>query len=117
VQNESLNSPHGNEKYLGEVLENSPIPRHDLFVTTKIWNETQYWDDLPVSFDTSLTELRTDYVDLLLLHFPVTELRRPAWRRLEEIAQSGRARAIGVSNYTIRHLDELLNECAIPLAG
>jgi diketogulonate reductase-like aldo/keto reductase len=58
-------------------------------------------------------KLKTDYVDLLLLHFPVTELRRPAWRRMEDILKSGKARSIGVSNYTVHHLEELLKECGI----
>jgi diketogulonate reductase-like aldo/keto reductase len=51
-----------------------------------------------------------------LLHFPVTELRRPAWRKMEELCKSGRAKAIGVSNYTIAHLEELLAECTVPPA-
>ncbi len=101
---------YGNESYLGEALSNAKIPREDVFITTKIWNENQYWDDLPDSFEGSLKNLRTSYVDLLLLHFPVTETRRPAWRRMEELYGSGRAKSIGVSNYTIRHLEELLAE-------
>jgi len=104
---------YGNEAFLGEVLAGSSIPRSEVFITTKIWNGNQDWDDLLPSFEESLKKLQTDYVDLLLLHFPVTELRRPAWRKMEEIHRSGRARAIGVSNYTIRHLEELLSENTI----
>lgn len=104
---------YGNEAFLGNALSSSGINRDELFITTKIWNENQYWDDLIPSFNESLEKLQTDYVNLLLIHFPVTELRRPAWRRMEEIYKSGRAKAIGVSNYTIRHLEELLKECSI----
>ncbi len=107
---------YGNEAFLGEALQIAAGARSELFLTTKIWNDNQWWDDLIPSFDQSLQNLRTDYVDLLLLHFPVTETRRPAWRQMETIYESGRAKAIGVSNYTIRHLQELLAECTIPPA-
>ncbi|MGH7157982.1 MAG: aldo/keto reductase [Candidatus Saccharimonadales bacterium] len=102
-----------NEALVGKALKGSGIDRKDLFITTKIWNDNMWWTDLEESFDGSLKNLQTDYVDLLLLHFPVTELRRPAWRLMEKIAQSGRAKAIGVSNYTITHLEELLKESSI----
>lgn len=101
---------YGNEEFLGSAISRSKILRKDLFITTKIKNDNQYWRDLIPSFEESLNKLRTDYVDLLLLHFPVTELRRPAWRKMEEVYKSGKAKSIGVSNYTIRHLEELLRE-------
>lgn len=102
-----------NEQFVGEALANCKIPRSELFITTKIWNDNMSWDDIIPSFEESLKKLKTDYVDLLLLHFPVTEFRRPAWRRMEDIFNSGKAKAIGVSNYTISHLEELLLECNI----
>src|SRR5579864_3170264 len=102
-----------NEQYLGEALAQSGFPRSDVFITTKIANDNQWWDDLIPSFDESLNKLQSDYVDLLLIHFPVTETRGPAWRKMEEIYQSGRARSIGVSNYTVRHLEELLSDCKV----
>lgn len=104
---------YGNEAFVGRAGKMSGVPREEVFITTKIWNDNQFWDDVIPSFDQSLRNLQTDYVDLLLLHFPVTETRRPAWRKMEEIAKSGRARAIGVSNYTVHHLEELLRECSI----
>lgn len=100
-----------NEQFVGEALAEGTIKRNELFITTKIWNENMFWDDIEPSFEESLKKVKTDYVDLLLLHFPVTELRRPAWRRMEDIYKSGKAKAIGVSNYTIQHLKELLKEC------
>jgi diketogulonate reductase-like aldo/keto reductase len=102
-----------NEQFVGEALSESSIPRDELFITTKIWNENMFWDDIEPSLDKSLEKLRTTYIDLLLLHFPVTELRRPAWHRMQDIYKSGKVKAIGVSNYTIQHLEELLNECEI----
>lgn len=100
-----------NEQFIGEALAKKPVKRSELFITTKIWNENMFWDDIEPSLEESLEKLKTDYVDLLLLHFPVTELRRPAWHRMQDIYKSGKAKAIGVSNYTIRHLEELLREC------
>lgn len=102
-----------NEQFLGRAIKTSGLARKDVFITTKIKNENMWWNDLTPSFEESLEKLQMDYVDLLLLHFPVTELRRPAWRRMEELKKDGRAKSIGVSNYTIRHLKELLKECEI----
>lgn len=104
---------YANEQFVGEAIKESGVDRKDLFITTKIWTDNFFWDDLIPSFDESLKKLKTDYVDLLLLHFPVTETRRPAWRKMEELKKSGRAKSIGVSNYTIKHLEELLSECSI----
>ena len=101
---------YGNEAFLGQALAEGKVSRDELFITTKIWNENLFWDDVVPTFEESLENLQTDYVDLLLVHFPVTHLRRPAWRKLEEIQRSGRAKAIGVSNYTVKHLAELLRE-------
>lgn len=102
-----------NEAFVGAAFKDSQYDRKEFFLTTKIWNDNFWWDDLIPSLDESLTKLQTDYVDLLLLHFPVTETRRPAWRKMEEVQESGKAKAIGVSNYTVAHLEELLSECKV----
>lgn len=104
---------YGNEAFLGAGLQENSIGREELFITTKISNDNQWWKDIMLSFDAFLRVLQMQYVDLLLLHFPVTETRRPAWHKMEEIYNSGRAKAIGVSNYTVRHLEELLLECSV----
>lgn len=104
---------YGNEAFLGEVLHEADVPRKDLFITTKLWGDNMKWDYVIPSFKESLHNLQMDYVDLFLVHHPVTERRRSAWRLMEEIRKSGKAKAIGVSNYTIRHLEELLRECDI----
>lgn len=100
-----------NEQFVGDVISENLVPRDDLFITTKIWNENMYWDDVEISLNESLKKLKTDYVDLLLLHFPVTNLRRPAWHRMQDMLKAGKTKSIGVSNYTISHVEELLREC------
>lgn len=102
-----------NEQLIGEVIEKSNIPRQDIFITTKISISNLAPDKIDQSFKESLRKLRTNYVDLLLIHYPVTEHRKSAWRKLEEIYNNGQAKSIGVSNYTIRHLEELLKDCRI----
>jgi len=99
---------YGNEAMLGRVLKELNVDRSKLFITTKLWNDNQYLEDIGPSFDESLENLQMDYVDLFLMHYPVTETRHAAWRiGMQEIYTSGRAKAIGVSNYTIRHLEEM----------
>ncbi len=99
-----------NEQFVGAAIKESGIDRKDLFITTKIWNDNLWWEGFDKSFEESLQKLQTDYVDLLLIHFPVTEDRRPAWYKMEEKFKAGKAKAIGVSNYTIKHLEELIKE-------
>jgi diketogulonate reductase-like aldo/keto reductase len=96
-----------NEAMLGKQWRASGLKRSELFLTTKIWIENFGRKRLIRSFEESLEKLQTDYVDLLLLHFPVTILRKKAWQALEEIQTTGSAKSIGVSNYTIRHLEEM----------
>ena len=104
---------YGNESYLGEALQSCGVPRGELFITTKIAVQNFGSKRVHRSFDDSLQNLRTDYVDLLLLHFPVSLLRKQSWVALEQIQASGKARSIGVSNFTVRHLKELLAGCSI----
>jgi diketogulonate reductase-like aldo/keto reductase len=96
-----------NEQMLGKSWQASGKKREELFITTKISIRNFRPKKVQTSFEESLTKLQTDYVDLLLLHFPVTILRKKAWKALEKIHASGAAHSIGVSNYTIRHLEEL----------
>jgi methylglyoxal/glyoxal reductase len=108
---------YDNEEYLGEALKEADIEREKLFITTKIASNTfsnkQSKRKLMPSFEESLQKLQMDYVDLLLLHFPRPETRRQAWPIMEDIYKSGRSKAIGVSNYTVRHLKELLSDCQV----
>ncbi len=98
---------YGNEESVGAAVRASGIPREQVFVTTKLWNSDH--GDPERALDTSLNKLKFDYVDLYLIHYPVPR-RRESWRTLEALRAKGKARSIGVSNFTIRHLTELLRE-------
>jgi diketogulonate reductase-like aldo/keto reductase len=98
---------YGNEESVGAAIRTSGIPREKVFVTTKLWNSDH--DNPERALDTSLRKLKFDYVDLYLIHYPVRE-RRQSWRSFEALQAQGKARSIGVSNFTIRHLTELLAE-------
>ncbi len=99
---------YGNEADVGAGLRDSGVPRSEVFITTKLWNSDQGYDSALRAFDGSLRELGTDYVDLYLIHWPVPGKRADSWRALERILADKRARAIGVSNYMVRHLEEVL---------
>jgi diketogulonate reductase-like aldo/keto reductase len=98
---------YGNEESVSAAIRMSGIPRENIFVTTKLWNSDH--GNPERALDTSLRKLKLDYVDLYLIHYPVRE-RRQSWRALEALRAKGKARSIGVSNFTIRHLTELLAE-------
>ena len=101
---------YGNEADVGAALRasSSEVPREEVFVTTKLWNADQGYDAALRAFDASLTRLAVDYVDLYLIHWPVPGKRKDSWRALETLFESKRARAIGVSNFLVPHLEELL---------
>lgn len=96
-----------NEGDVGEAIRSSHVPREEIFVTTKLWNTDHGYDRTLRACDASLDRLGLDYVDLYLVHWPVEGLRLDSWRAMEQIQTDGRARAIGVSNYMVRHLEEL----------
>jgi len=100
---------YGNEESVGAAVRKSGIPREKIFVTTKLWNSDH--GNPERALDTSLRKLKLDYVDLYLIHYPVRE-RRQSWRALDVLRAQGKARSIGVSNFTIKHLKELLAETA-----
>jgi diketogulonate reductase-like aldo/keto reductase len=99
---------YGNERDVGIGVQKSGVPRAQVFVTTKLWNDDQGYDSALRAFDASLARLGLEYVDLYLLHWPVAGRRLDSWRALERIHADKRARAIGVSNFLSPHLDELL---------
>ena len=96
-----------NEGDVGKAIKDSGLKKEDIFVTTKLWNEDQGFEKALRAFDNSLAELGFDYVDLYLIHWPVEKERKDSWKALEKIYTEGRARSIGVSNYTIKHLKEM----------
>lgn len=103
---------YGNEADVGRALQRAiaegRLQREDVFVTTKLWNSDHGYDRALKAFEHSMGELGLEQLDLYLIHWPVKGGRRESWRALEKLLADGRVRAIGVSNYTRRHLDELL---------
>jgi diketogulonate reductase-like aldo/keto reductase len=98
---------YGNEEGVGAGVKNSGVPRDELFITTKVWNADQGYETSLAAFEKSLSKLDMDYVDLLLIHWPVKGKYKETWRALESIYKSGKARAVGVSNFQIHHLQDL----------
>jgi len=102
-----------NEEGVGHAVAESGIARDELFITTKLWNNDQ--TNAQEAFEKSLGRLRLDYVDLYLIHWPApnNDTFVEAWRSLIEIQESGRAKAIGVSNFTIDHLERIIAETGV----
>ena len=96
---------YGNEESVGAATRASGISREEIFITTKLWNSDHASPER--ALEASLHHLKFDYVDLYLIHYPVSKRLR-SWRALEKLRQQGKARSIGVSNFTIEHLIELL---------
>jgi 2,5-diketo-D-gluconate reductase A len=101
---------YGNEEGVGAAIASSGIPRDELFVTTKLWNDRQSGDEPHRAIDESLQKLRLDAVDLYLIHWPAPRNGAyvNAWEKLVEIRESGKARSIGVSNFLVPHLEEIV---------
>jgi diketogulonate reductase-like aldo/keto reductase len=108
---------YGNEADVGQAVRDSGIAREAIFVTTKLWNSDQGYKSALKAFDRSLERLGLGYVDLYLIHWPEPGKRLDSWRALVELKRQGRARSIGVSNYTIAHLEELLHESDVAPAN
>lgn len=104
---------YGNEADVGAALKATAVPREQIFVTTKLWNDDHGYDAALRALDGSLERLGVEYVDLYLIHWPVEGKRRDSWRALERAFADGRARAIGVSNYLVPHLRELLDHAKV----
>jgi diketogulonate reductase-like aldo/keto reductase len=105
-----------NEADVGAAIRESGVARREVFVTTKLWNADHGHDKALRAIDRSLATLGMEQVDLYLVHWPVEGLRHDTWRAMEKVLADGKARAIGVSNYTVRHLDELLARAKVPPA-
>ncbi|UWX67447.1 aldo/keto reductase [Empedobacter stercoris] len=111
-----------NEKEIGVVLQSQNIDRKELFITSKCWNSERGYEKALAAFEQTLTDLQTDYLDLYLIHWPANETQFPdnwaalnasTWRAFEEIYTSGKAKAIGVSNFNINHLEALFETAKI----
>lgn len=102
-----------NEKPVGKAIRESGIARKDIFVTTKLWGSDILSNRILEAFEGSLSNLGLDYVDLYLVHWPVKGRLGFTWRAMEQIFHAGRARAIGLSNHLVHHMEELLQEATV----
>ncbi len=100
-------SMYENEKEIGAAINASSVKRTDLFLTTKLNNTDHGYDAALKAFEVSLDKLQQDYVDLYLIHWPIKEGRKESWKAIERIYEEGRAKSIGVANYTLPFLKEL----------
>ena len=104
---------YGNERGTGQGIKDSGIPRDQIFLTTKLWNDDMRKHRVREAFEESLEKLGTDYVDLYLIHWPVAEAFVESWKELEKLYREGRVRAIGVSNFHKYHMETLLKAAEI----
>jgi diketogulonate reductase-like aldo/keto reductase len=102
---------YGNEAEVGEAIRKSIIPRKEIFVTTKLWPNDFGYDSALRAFDESLQRLGLEYIDLYLIHWPRSDkgARAESWRALEKLYKQRRAKSIGVSNYSVEQLAEVLS--------
>lgn len=106
---------YDNEQYVGEAVATCGKKREDLFITTKLWNAHQQYDEALRAFDRSAEKLRTDYVDLYLIHWPTPkyDLYGEAWKALVRLYEEKRVRAIGVCNFKPHHIERVYEETGI----
>lgn len=102
-----------NEAEVGQAIRSCGVPREELFITTKIWNEDQGYDKTLAAFEESRKRLGLEVVDLLLIHWPGKDKYIDTWRAFEKLYREGFVRAIGVSNFQIHHLDKLIEASEI----
>lgn len=104
---------YNNETGVAQGIRESGIAREDLFITTKVWNSDQGYESTLAAFEASMERLELDYLDLYLIHWPVKGKYKDTWRALERLHREGRIRAIGVSNFQIHHLEDLMTEATV----
>lgn len=99
---------YNNESGVGQGIKESEVPREELFITSKVWNSDQGYDSTLQAFEESRKKLGLEYLDLYLIHWPVKGKYKETWKALEKLNKEGLVRAIGVSNFQIHHLEDLL---------
>jgi methylglyoxal/glyoxal reductase len=109
-------SIYQNEAEVGKIVRAGIVPREEVFVTSKVWPSDFSYEGTKAAFDRSMELLGLDYLDLYLLHWPVNDWPG-AWRALEELYRTGRVKAIGVSNFLLHHMEELMKIVEVPPAA
>lgn len=108
---------YGNEEGVGQAIREAMklygLTRDQIFVTTKVWNSDQGYETTLQAVDSSLRKLNLDYIDLMLIHWPVKDKYKETWRALEKSYSDGKVKAIGVSNFQIHHLEDLLESAKV----
>lgn len=112
---------YGTEKYLGEAIRDSGIPREEFFIASKVWKTEMGYEETKAAFARTLENLGTDYLDLYLIHWPLPtpdyedwkQLDIETWRAMEELYKEGKIRAIGLSNFLPHHIENILEHCEI----
>lgn len=102
-----------NEEGVGKAIAESEVAREDIFLTSKVWNDDQGYESTLQAFEDSLRKLRTDYLDLYLIHWPVKGKYKDTWRAFEKLYADGKIRAIGVCNFHPHHLENLLADAKV----
>lgn len=106
---------YGNEEGVGQAIKESGVPREELFITTKVWNANQGYETTVAAFEESMKKLGLHYLDLYLIHWPVPAKAKykETWKALEYLYKAGKIRAIGVSNFQVSHLEDLMADCEV----
>lgn len=112
---------YGTETYLAEAIRESGIPRREFFIASKLWKDEMGYENVKSAFERTLNNLRTDYLDLYLIHWPLPEpgykewrqLDKETWRVMEELYEAGKIRAIGLSNFLPHHIENILKDCRV----
>lgn len=104
---------YGNEEGVGRAIADVSVPREELFITTKVWNAEQGYDSTLAAFEESRRKLGIEIIDLYLIHWPVKGKYKETWRALEQLYKDGKVRAIGVCNFHVHHLEDLLQDAEI----
>lgn len=113
-----------NEETIGRAIKDSGVPREELFITTKLWNDAHGYEEAKAAFKASMDRLQLDYLDLYLIHWPNPVSVRDRWQSanaqtwiaMEELVEAGQIRTIGLSNFMVHHIEELLKTANIPPA-
>ncbi len=104
---------YGNEIGVGKAVREYDIAREEVFVVSKVWNSDQGYEETLKAFETSMNKLQLGYLDLYLIHWPVKDKFPDTWKAMEELYKAGRIKAIGISNFLERHIEELLKTAEI----